>query len=130
MPDTNLLISAGLFPSSQLSYTLMNIADAHTLVISTRIIDELQRVIALKFPQKKTVLDQFLYKLSYEVAYTPSEIDKSLYPAIRDEKDYPILASAIIADVDIFITGDKDFSTVNTERPEILTIKYFENMNL
>jgi len=130
MPDTNTLISAGLFPSSQLTKTLMDIADAHTLVISTRIIAEMQRVVDLKFPNKKTVLDKFLSKLSFEVAYTPSEIDKTAYPTIRDEKDYPILASAIIADVDVFITGDKDFSIIDIDRPEIITIKEFKRIYL
>ena len=127
MPDTNILISAGLFPSSHLAKTLMDIADVHTLVISTRIIAEMQRVVDMKFPQKKMVLDKFLCNLSFEVAYTPSEIDKS-YPTIRDEKDYPILASALIADVDVFITGDKDFSALVIERPEILTITEFERV--
>jgi len=34
----------------------------------------------------------------------------SKYPGIRDEKDLPILASAIIEDVDVLITGDADFA--------------------
>lgn len=38
-----------------------------------------------------------------------------------DEKDYPVLYTAIKEDVDILITGDKDFSEVDIERPEILT---------
>ncbi len=126
MLDTNILISAGLFPNSRLSSVVMDIADQHNLVLSSRIIEELQRVFAQKFPQKKAVLDQFLCTLSYEVSYTPSEIDKGAYPAIRDEKDYPILASSIIANVDVLITGDKDFAEVETERPEIMTITEFE----
>ena len=40
---------------------------------------------------------------------------------IRDEKDYPVLYTAIAEDVDILITGDKDFSEVSIERPDILT---------
>jgi predicted nucleic acid-binding protein len=56
------------------------------------------------------------------MAFTPTEIDPDLYPKIRDKKDYPILASAIIADVDVFITGDKDFSAVDIERPEVMSI--------
>jgi hypothetical protein len=61
--------------------------------------------------------------LSYEIDYTPTEIDEDIYPKIRDKKDYPILASAIIADVDVFITGDKDFGGLDLEHPEIMTIE-------
>jgi predicted nucleic acid-binding protein len=39
--------------------------------------------------------------------------------------DYPVLYSAIVEDVDILITGDKDFSDVDVEKPEILTPQKF-----
>lgn len=56
---------------------------------------------------------------------THIEIDLDIYPKIRDRKDYPILASAIIAEVDIFVTGDKDFFALEVENPEILSITEF-----
>ena len=62
---------------------------------------------------------------SYEISYTPPDIDENIYPVIRDKKDYPILASAIIADVDVFVTGDKDFDLIDIERPDIMTITDF-----
>jgi predicted nucleic acid-binding protein len=40
---------------------------------------------------------------------------------MRDIYDYPILATAILEDIDVLITGDKDFAAVDIERPEILT---------
>lgn len=40
---------------------------------------------------------------------------------IRDMNDYPVLYTAIVEDVDILITGDKDFTGIPIERPEILT---------
>lgn len=40
-------------------------------------------------------------------------------------KDYPVLYTAIREDVDVSITGDKDFSDVDVERPEILTPAQF-----
>ena len=36
-------------------------------------------------------------------------------------KDYPVLYTAIIDDIDILVTGDKDFSDIGVERPEIMT---------
>jgi predicted nucleic acid-binding protein len=44
---------------------------------------------------------------------------------ILDKKDLPVLISAITEDVDILITGDKDFSEVEIEKPEILTPAQF-----
>ena len=126
MLDTNILVSAGLFAGSRLSNLAIRIAEEHQIVLSSRIIDELWAVTELKFPDKKSVVDTFLKRLSFEIAYTPTEIDMDVFPKIRDEKDYPILASAIIADVDTFITGDKDFAGLDLERPEILTITAFQ----
>jgi putative PIN family toxin of toxin-antitoxin system len=101
------------------------IAEEFSLVLSSQIIEELQLVVDIKFPNKKAALDKFMSKLSFEMALTPSEINFEIYPKIRDKKDYPVLASAIIADVDVFITGDKDFSELEINRPEIITISGF-----
>jgi hypothetical protein len=35
--------------------------------------------------------------------------------------DYPALYSAIVEDVDLFVTGDNDFHDVEIEKPEIIT---------
>ena len=40
-------------------------------------------------------------------------------------KDYPVLYTAIIEDIDILITEDKDFADVDVEKPEIITPKEF-----
>jgi len=125
MFDTNILVSAGLFSSSRLAALAERVSDEHTLVLSSQIIDELRMVMDMKFPHKKAACEAFLNKLSFEMVLTPRYVDPSIYPRIRDKSDYPILASAIIADVDVFITGDKDFLALDVERPEILTISQF-----
>ena len=40
---------------------------------------------------------------------------------ISDKDDYPVLYSAIIEGVDIFITGDGDFKGIDIEKPEIIS---------
>lgn len=40
---------------------------------------------------------------------------------IRDINDYPVLYTAIIEDIDILLTGDKDFLDIKIEKPDILT---------
>lgn len=130
MLDTNILISAGLFGGTRLAELTQQIADDFTIVLSSQIIEELEMVAERKFPHKKSVVNKFLTKLSFEMAFTPSEVDPDIFPKIRDEKDYPILASAIIADVDVLITGDKDFLPVDLERPVVMTISEFASKYL
>ena len=130
MLDTNIIISAGIFGGGRLSELTLIIADKFNLVLSSAIVEELRIVVQRKFPNKMPIMEQFLKRLSYEISYTPSNIDEDIYPKIRDKKDYPILASAIIADVDILITGDKDFSPIDVERPEIMSITEFSQKHL
>lgn len=59
------------------------------------------------------------------MVYTPKEMDLSDFPEMRDVKDTPILATAIMESIDVFLTGDKDFLVVDIEIPEILTMKEF-----
>ena len=47
------------------------------------------------------------------------------FPEMRDVKDSPILATAIMESIDVFLTGDKDFLVLDVETPEILTMKEF-----
>ena len=125
MLDTNILISIAIFNSKKLKQMLVDICDKHTLVLSSYVIEELESVVKRKFPSKVNNLARFLYKIPYELNYTPKEIIENNDIDIRDSKDLPILNSAIISDVDVFITGDKDFDDVNIEKPEILTTNEF-----
>lgn len=61
-----------------------------------------------------------LAKMNYEYVYTPEILDETLFE-IRDVKDYPVLYTAILEDVDILVTGDSDFKDVDVDTPEILT---------
>jgi len=67
------------------------------------------------------LLDKFLSKVSFELVYTPADIDSANYPEIRDKGDLPILVSALLSEVDVLITGDKDFFEVKIDKPEIIT---------
>lgn len=124
MLDTNILISVFVFNSKTLNQIIEAILLEHKLVLSSFIVDELKRVVARKFVNKSRELDKFLTVLPYELVYTPEIIDENLFE-IRDKMDYPVLYTAIIEEVDILVTGDKDFSEVNVEKPEILTPSEF-----
>jgi len=122
--DTNILISAILFPDGRINELIRVIAAKHKLILSSFVIEELIGVIKRKFTGKKEAVDRFLSKFPYEMVYTPKEMRQDLFQ-IRDEKDYPVLYTAIMEDVDILITGDEDFSDIEMERPEILTPTQF-----
>jgi len=64
MPDTNILISAALFPNSTPALALTYAMQKHTLVICTYILEELQSVFTRKFQAKMGRLDLFLSSLS------------------------------------------------------------------
>ncbi len=120
MIDTNVLVSALLFRNSQMSQLIEKLTDEHEIVLCTHIINELHRVFEEKFSHKKKVLEHFLSIFPYDLFYTPRSIDTSDYPSIRDKTDLPVLVSAILADVDVIITGDCDFHEVDIKRPEVL----------
>ena len=44
---------------------------------------------------------------------------------IRDAKDQPILNAAIVSDVDIILTDDKDFLSLDMEHPKCMTVAQF-----
>ena len=94
------------------------------MVLSSYIIDELLKVTERKFPSKVKDIDLFLTRLPYELIYTPKERKLDLF-TIRDIDDYPVLYSAIVEDVDLFVTGDDDFKDVEIEKPEIITPSEF-----
>ena len=90
------------------------------LVLSSYVIEELFDVVRRKFPNQEKAVDNFLSRIPYELVYTPNLPEPGLF-GIRDPDDYAVLYSAVTEDVDIFVTGDKDFENLNLGRPEILT---------
>jgi len=125
MFDTNIIISAALFPNERMNKFLEIISTEHQLFICTYSLDELERVVKRKFLSRMKNLELFLQKLHYTLIHTPTVDILDLDISIRDKKDYPVIISAITADVDILITGDKDFDSLSIERPIITTISDF-----
>ena len=125
MLDTNILVSMIFFPSSQTRRFAKELSENHRIILCDYVIDELQLVTERKFPKLTAALDRFFQELPYELIYTPKLVDGNI-PDIRDAKDMPILATAIKENVDVFVTGDKDFLVLEIEQPEIMTMSQFE----
>jgi len=124
MVDTNVIFSAILFPAGQTAKAFEKILNEHELVISSYCIDELKKVVRKKFPAKITAIDQFLEQLSFDLVYTPDNAVKDVV-SIRDPKDYPVIYTALLENVDVLITGDHDFYELKLDHPEILSPSEF-----
>ena len=125
MLDTNIFISMIFFPSVQSREFANRLAKAHQIVVCDYVIEELRLVVERKFSAKRIFLDRFFMELPFEIVYTPKVLETKEVPEMRDEKDIPILTTAILENVDVFITGDKDFLVLDVETPEILTMIEF-----
>ena len=119
--DTNILFSALLFPGSKPSKALLYIADHHEVVLCDRNIAELRNILKRKAPKYLPDAEVLLAELSYELIPAINHAEK----LIRDSKDQPILNAAIVSDVDIILTGDKDFLSMDMEHPRCLTAAQF-----
>lgn len=126
MLDTNILISAFIFKSKNIFTLIEKLSRNHKVVISSYCIDELKEVVRKKFKVDISKVDEFLESFPFEKVNSPQKVDYKLFE-IRDEDDYIILHTAIIENVDIFITGDKDFENIKISKPKIMTITEFLN---
>lgn len=119
--DTNILISALLFPHSKPAKALLYISQCHDMVLCDINLTELRDVLKRKAPSVLPDAEVLLVELSYELIPATYHMEK----LIRDAKDQPILNAAIVADVDIILTGDKDFLSLDMEHPICITVAQF-----
>lgn len=124
MLDTNILVSMIFFPSNITREVARMLCEKHRIVICDYVIEELRLVVERKFPNLISALEDFFSTLPFDLVVVPRRPPIET-PAIRDAKDYPIIATAINENVDILITGDKDFLVLDIKRPDIMTMKEF-----
>lgn len=119
--DTNILFSALLFPHSKPAQALLYAVDHHEIVLCDRNITELRDILKRKAPKYLPDAEVLIAELPYELIPAVDHAEK----LIRDAKDQPILNAAIVADVDAILTGDKDFLSLEMERPRCMTAAQF-----
>ena len=101
-------------PRSKPARALLYIADNHEIVLCDRNITELRDILKRKAPKFLPDAEVLLAEMSYELIPAVDHAEK----LIRDAKDRPILNAAIVSDVDIILTGDKDFLSLDMEHPK------------
>ena len=124
MLDTNILVSAFIFKSKKMNELIYKLSTEHEIVICSYTIEELKELIDTKFKVTQKDLDEFLKDFPFILVYSPTTVENKLFE-IRDKDDYIILHTAIIENVDVFITGDKDFNDVDIDKPEIMNVTEF-----
>jgi len=127
MIDTNVIISAALFPNGKAAKAFFKaMRPPYEPIVCDYIVDELHRKFQEKFPEKQTELEAFLFQaLSFiDVVKTPEE-KIAEENKVRDVKDRPILRAALDAHADLFLTGDKDFLESSITDPRIISVAEF-----
>jgi len=117
--DANIIISAGLFPESNVGKALAHIVKNHKLVLCQYTLNELKNVFKKKFPKRIEYFNKFIKELKYELIDMDIK-EYTKYPQLRDVDDMPLLAHAIEAKTDVLITGDKDFDNVKIKTPKVM----------
>ncbi len=110
--DANVLI-AGPHSRSGASRAVLMLAEVRLikLVVSRQILDEVERNIRAKLPGAMKVLVEILALLELEIVDDPERAEWEAFLEVIEEKDAPILAAAVAAKIDRFITlNTKDFT--------------------
>jgi uncharacterized protein len=118
--DTNSLVSAIIFTNGVTAKAVNHIKVNHRLCLNQYAIDETLDVIGRKWSERMPELWAFLGASDYDLL---PEGDSKV--EIRDAKDHPILDAAIVADVDIILTGDGGFHALDIKRPRILNAREY-----
>lgn len=127
MLDTNIIISAALFPNGRAAQAFFKaLQPPYQPLVCDYVVDELHRKFREKFPNRLTELEAFLFiALSFiKLVPTPEEAVSSEQKK-RDPKDRPILRAALDAHADLFLTGDKDFLESSVTDPRIISVPEF-----
>ena len=73
--DTNIVISALLFPNGKTAKVFSHLLRKHTVIISSYTKEECKEVFEKKFPTKMKQLEIFFYGINFEEFATPDKID-------------------------------------------------------
>ena len=119
MIDTNIIISAILFPNGVASAAFIkSLLPPYEPITSDYVINELNEKFKEKFPTHLDDLNFFIATAlkNIKIISTPCK-ENEMENKIRDIKDRPIIRTAISANADYILTGDKDFLEAKIDNP-------------
>ncbi len=109
--DTNVLAS-GLATRGLCADVVRAVLEHHDLIVSDRMLLELQRVLRTKFRVSESQVSEFV-SLLLQDALLAEELPL-VDVQITDADDIPILSAARNARADFFVTGDTEVRSVGT----------------
>ncbi|MBD1903058.1 PIN domain-containing protein [Trichocoleus sp. DQ-A3] len=110
--DSSILI-AGAGSRSGASRAVLTMAEIglFKLVISQQVLDECERNLRKKLPAAQPIFAQLLTAIAPEIRHNPPLQESAQWTAIIEAKDAPILAAAVVANVDRLLSlNTKDFT--------------------
>lgn len=110
--DANVLIAGAASPTGA-SHAVLRLAEVglFTLVVSRQVLDEVERNLRRKLPQALPNFAAQMAAIRLEVVDDPPSDEAERWLSIIEAKDAPILAAAVLAAVDRFLTlNTKDFT--------------------
>ena len=128
--DTNILFAAILKPEGIPRKSIVKAIDFYEAYACRQNVKELNRIFATKIPKHLDRLKNFTDSILPQMKIIPvPEEEIELEKKIRDEDDRLILRAAVNAEIDIIISGDKDFLESGIRDPAILTPGQFVAWN-
>ena len=114
--DSNVIFS-GLYSSRGAPAVILErfVDGSLMIVVSQQVLDEVIRTIKEKLPEAISALRKLLVNTPPEIWKDPAPEEVKRCSGLLDVGDAAILAAAIAAQPDYFVTGDRHF----TENPEI-----------
>lgn len=113
MLDTNVLISALVFGGQAGKLLNLLFDSEHDLYVSDYVDREFKEKLEVKWADKAEIVYNLYRKLDIHFC---ESTDKRL-GNLRDEKDIPVLSDAIYHNIDLILSGDKDFLEAGLEHP-------------
>lgn len=108
--DTNVLVSA-LTSRGLCAELYERVALGHDLIVGAPVLDELLRVLDVKL--KVPAGERKRVRAALEEFEVAPASDRLPAVQIRDRDDLPILACALTANADIFVTGDQELLAIH-----------------
>lgn len=115
--NTNVLVS-GFSLRGLCADVIRLVLAEHEFITGEVVLQEVQRVLKnkLRFPDQ--LLNDILNFLNSQTVYPKPQSKPSI--SLRDKEDLLILASALEADADVLVTGDKDLLEFSDRIPSLL----------
>ena len=128
--DTNVLISAFVF-GGKAGCLLEKMFDSDfELLVSDYVDKEFHDKLCVKWPDKAAKVYALYRTLPFSFCPSSNLIEVHL----RDPKDNPVLSDAIAHNVDVILTGDRDFLDAGLDYPQIFSpammLEYLDSIGM